>query len=259
MTPQLLTIRISHYNEKARWALDRCGLAYEERAYMPVLHMAGTIPLLLRRRAGRADRVSTRFSTPVLITKDRVLADSCEILAYASEQSGLDLYPNDEARELEARFGAQLGADTRRLVYWYLLPERGLLGEFAQHNVGPTQARLFRAGEPIIVKVLRRALAVEEARAMRSREAVIAEFEAVSAMLADGRPYLTGERFTAADLSFAALGSIAIMVGSDEGYGAWMPARERLPPDFAALVEQLRATAAGQFILRMFADERRRS
>ena len=42
----LVTIPFSHYCEKARWALDRAGLAYEERAHLPLAHY------LPARRAG---------------------------------------------------------------------------------------------------------------------------------------------------------------------------------------------------------------
>ncbi|MCW3023116.1 MAG: Glutathione S-transferase family protein, partial [Conexibacter sp.] len=35
--PILVTIPISHYCEKARWALDRAGVAYEERRHLPAL------------------------------------------------------------------------------------------------------------------------------------------------------------------------------------------------------------------------------
>ena len=35
----LITICFSHFNEKARWALDRFGVAYRESGYLPLLHM----------------------------------------------------------------------------------------------------------------------------------------------------------------------------------------------------------------------------
>ena len=33
---RLITIRFSHYCEKARWALDRGRIAYEERSHLPL-------------------------------------------------------------------------------------------------------------------------------------------------------------------------------------------------------------------------------
>jgi glutathione S-transferase len=259
MTWRLITIRISHFNEKARWALDRCGHAYDEDAYMPMLHNLGTVPVWLRSRAGAADKISTRFSTPVLVAGDRVLADSSAIVAFASEQAAdpsLGLYVHPEARELEAHYSGRFGADTRRLAYWYLLPHRNLLIDCARQNVGCRQGLAFEAGLPVFLPILRRVLAIDETHAMRSRDNVVAEFERVSERLADGRPYLLGDRFSAADLSFAALGSIALMVGRDEGYGAWVPRLDQLSPEFAELAGSLRSTPAGKFVLRLFAEER---
>ena len=42
----LITIPISHFCEKARWALDRSGLSYVERPHLQVFHWAAV------RRAG---------------------------------------------------------------------------------------------------------------------------------------------------------------------------------------------------------------
>jgi glutathione S-transferase len=259
MTWRLITIRVSHYNEKARWALDRCGHAYDEEPYMPMLHNLGTAPVLLRHRAGASDKISTRFSTPVLVAGDRVIADSSAIVAFASEQAAdpsLGLYFDPQARELEAHYSGRFGADTRRLVYWYLLPHRDVLAELAVHNVGRRQARAFQASVPLLVPFLRKVLAVDETHAMRSRDNVLAEFERTSERLADGRPYLLGDRFSAADLSFAALGSIALMIGPEQGYGAWLPSPEQLSPEFSAFASSLRATAAGKLVLRLFAEQR---
>ena len=44
----LITIPISHFCEKARWALDRAGVEYEERAHLQVIHW-----LAVKRAGGR--------------------------------------------------------------------------------------------------------------------------------------------------------------------------------------------------------------
>jgi hypothetical protein len=73
---RLITIRFSHYNERARWALDRLGVAYEEEPYMPLFHVLA-VARATRGRGGSADHHSTRYSTPVLITDSgRVLTAS---------------------------------------------------------------------------------------------------------------------------------------------------------------------------------------
>jgi glutathione S-transferase len=42
---RLLTIPISHYCEKARWALDRLGLPYVEERHLQVFHYLRSYPL----------------------------------------------------------------------------------------------------------------------------------------------------------------------------------------------------------------------
>src|SRR6188472_3725805 len=86
-TPVLITIPISHYCEKARWALDRAGIAYRERAHLQVIHW---IPVA---RAGGGK------TAPVLVWGDRVFADSADILEEANRRIPRDhaLYPDDPA------------------------------------------------------------------------------------------------------------------------------------------------------------------
>ena len=261
MTWRLVTIRPSHYNEKARWALDRFGHAYREEPWMPLLHFLGTAPILVPRRGGRTDAVSTRLSTPVLVTEDRTIADSSAIVAFAAQAAGdpsRALYWSGEIVELDRRFSGRFGADTRRVAYHYLLPEQELLERLAIRSVGPIQARAWIGLSPLVRRALIETLGVTPDKAARSRERVRAEFAAVDERLADGRRYLMGDRFSAADLSFAALGSLAVLVSPAEGYGAWLPSLDEVPAEAAQLARELRATRAGDFILRMFAEERGR-
>lgn len=77
-----------------------------------------------------------------------------------------------------------------------------------------------------------------------------AAFDVIGERLGDGRPYLFGDRFTAADLTFAALAAPAV-------YTVPLPEPPDLAPHTAALVERFRGHPAGQFALRMFREERR--
>lgn len=259
MSWRLLTIRPSHYNEKARWALDYHGLAYDEEPWMPMFHFAGVVPISLPRRLGRPDRESTRFSTPLLLAGDQIFTDSSEILAFADEHSenpARALVWSTEVIELERQLSGRFGADTRRLAYYYLLDDDALLTRMAQQSVGPSQARIFELCIPVLRKGLRVRLAVDEEHSMRSRQRILDCFAEIDERLADGRPYLAGDRFSAADLSFAALAALALLVQPEEGYGAWLPALDEVNSDYAELVRRLRDTAAGQHALRCFAEHR---
>ena len=81
-----------------------------------------------------------------------------------------------------------------------------------------------------------------------------AAFDSVAELLADGRPYLGGDRFTAADLTFAALAA-AVLLPSEHGIGA-VPVDE-LDARTQALVDEFRELPAGRHAMRMYADERR--
>src|SRR6267143_212223 len=49
MTPELHQFRLSHFNEKARWALDFKGVPHVRRSYLPGPHMLPVTHLIMRR------------------------------------------------------------------------------------------------------------------------------------------------------------------------------------------------------------------
>lgn len=114
------------------------------------------------------------------------------------------------------------------------------------------QARSGRLARPVVTRLIKRGLRIDAAGAARSREVIDRTFATVADLLADGRRYLCGDRFTAADLTFAALAAPVLM--PDAYATAYMPATQ--PPAFRALVDELRATPAGAFGLRVYADHR---
>jgi glutathione S-transferase len=253
----LVSIPFSHYNEKARWALDRFGVAYRERKWMPMLH-GPAVAIATRGRGGRSDRVSTRFSTPVLLTGEGPpIVDSSDIVRFVSERFAPpreSLYPTPEVAELEQRFGNELGAHTRRVGYGFVLAQPGMLQRIADHNVGRAQSLAFRAVAPLVGLGVAKALRIGPDAIARSIAKVRAEMAWVGERL-DGRRWLVGDRFTAADLAFACMAAPALLPA---GYGAWLPAVDELQSEAAAMVLELRETPAGRFALRLFREERPR-
>jgi glutathione S-transferase len=247
---RLVTIPISHYCEKARWALDRAGVPYEEHAHLQVLHRIAT------RRAGGG------LTAPVFVSGGYVLSESAEILAWADARTRaeLALYPTDpdraaEVRRLEADFDARLGPHGRLWMYEQLRDRRDLAIAYGTTGVPAWERALLPVLYPAVFAVVARVLGVSPANAAESEREVRAVFEEVAVRLADGRPYLCGERFTAADLTFSALAAPVLM---PPGYGVPLPEPPELPPHAAAVVRELRAHPAGAHALEMFATERRR-
>jgi glutathione S-transferase len=211
---ELTWIAFSHYVEKARWVLERFAVPYRDHRVLPFFHFAA-VYRVHRGQLGQKDKASTRFSTPVLRTDEgRILCDSADIMHYVSDRfapDGHGLYPTSEVSELEQHFHDELGPHTRRAAYGMFFDAPELLKDVARHNVSPLAASAFIAAYTLVKGGLKRALGVTAARVERSVDKTFKEFERVSARLADGRPFLTGDRFTAADLTFASLGSPAVV------------------------------------------------
>jgi glutathione S-transferase len=245
----LVTIPISHFCEKARWGLERAGLEYEERRHIQIVHQ------LAARRHGGGKTV------PVLATPDGVYAESREILRYADEQlpAAARLYPADalerkEVVALEDRFDTGIGVEGRRWLYHEVFKDPKPFTPYNLTGVPGWERRVF----PFVLApakiYINRYLDIDDATATRALERVDAELDAVGELLSDGRRYLAGERFSAADLAFAAL--CAPLVAPAE-YGTPLPPPEVMPDDMAARIRGWREHPAGRFATRLFAEQRR--
>jgi glutathione S-transferase len=257
---KLISIAISHYNEKARWGLDRFAVPYQESGYMPLFHM---LPVAWATRSGSdagQDRVSSRFSTPVLIRPEgEPICDSSRILRYLDARYRGDrtsLYAGPKSEELEAHLHDSLGAHSRRLAYFYLLDDPKLTATLARNNVGRLQTELFRVMLPLGRRALKRSLKIDPERAARSRDKVLESFARIDEVLSDSRPYLGGDVFSALDISFACMAVPSLLVTQGEGYGAHLPSADEVGGAARDFAMDLRASPAGRHALRMFREER---
>ena len=78
-------------------------------------------------------------------------------------------------------------------------------------------------------------------------------FRQVDELLSDRRRFLAGERFTAADLTFAALAAPVLLPAECR---AVQPALDDVPAAMRDEILRFRETDAGRFALRMFTQER---
>ena len=245
---RLITIPPSHYCEKARWALEHAGIPYREEGHPPLLHRLAT-------KTGGGGR-----TTPVLVAGKRVLTDSTDILRFIDDEhaEGWRPYPTDsqlrvEAEELEEIFDTRLGPHTRRLAYYHLLQENRLFLASVLAGVGGVERALFKGLAPAVKKLMRIGMKINEEGAERSLGRVREVFDTVGELLADGRSYLVGETFSAADLTFAALAAPVLL---PKGYGSPLPSLDELSSELLALIEEFRSSPAGLFALRIYRDHR---
>ena len=244
---KLITISVSHYVEKVKWALKISGIPFEEESHLPGIHAAVT--LWLTRGAHR--------STPVLIDGNQVIADSTRILRHlATKYRQKWLYPIPQALELEERFDKNIGPHTRRFIYEQFFEQGFSVAELYDQKVAiPWQKAILPAFAPLMKEVMIRDMAINPAAAEKSRAQFEAEFEFAEKRLADGRMYLCGDTLTAADITFAALSAPVIL---PQGYGARLPKPEDAPVGsrMRQLIEAYRARPTGQFILRLYKENR---
>ncbi len=245
---RLITIPISHYCEKARWALERAGIAYHEERHIQGIHMVAA------RRAGGG------ITVPVLVTPDGVLAESADILTWVDERTPAAdrlRLGEPEVAALCRRFDEKLGPHGRRLMYVHVLKDKQLVLSFNNAGVPRWEDRLIRTGWPIVLRFAKRRLDIRPGIEKLDERIVWDEFDYVGELLADGRPYLCGERFTAADLTFAALA--APMVVPPE-YTVRLPQPEdAVPEEPRAMIERAREHPAGRHALDMFRRHRRQA
>jgi glutathione S-transferase len=247
---RLYTFNISHFAEKARWALDRTGIRYEERVLLPGPH----IPTVRRLRQGTT-------SVPALVDDGRAIQGSSRIIDYID-----DRYLEPEHRltpaepelraktlELEGWLDAEIGETVRRIFYQHALPHRELVGMlFAQR--GPWWAKTFYGlAYPKIARVIRRMYDINEMTAAADAERLRVALGKLDEMLARS-PYLLGNCFTRADLTLAAL--TAPIWRPAEHSTPW-PARALYPDSLRSWMDELSRFRVRDHALRVYREHRR--
>lgn len=242
-------------------ALDLAGLHYEEDVFPPCVHIS---PVLAVNKLGnsKGDPYSTKI--PVLVTHDQgVLADSAHIVKYANDRLAAAgeavLYPDgfvEEIEALEKLFADQLGVWTRVVCYqdliltddWRTLK---VLCQFAP----PSRTFYFRLFWYPILAIMKNYLTITRANADACLAKIEAHFQEVGERLErGGGRFLVGDRFTAADLTFASMAAL-LVIPPKGTYGADLePLREQV--EKIPRISALKDTPAGKHVLRMFSEHR---
>ncbi|PZV16503.1 MAG: glutathione S-transferase [Pseudanabaena sp.] len=269
---RLITIPVSHYCEKTRWALTRLQIPFVEERHMPPFHRFATRSIVKRMSSddmSEAERNLSpinRFigqqvggqSVPVLITPAEILKDSDEILRYVDAIASEDqkLYPtNPEHRQqvenLVKSFNSVLGPAVRLWAYFYIMDRPDLLQPLWCQGVPWFERLLFPMAFPWMRSNVLQMYNISEASAIAAHESICKTFEIVENLLADGRTYLVGDQFSAADLTFATLAAAVVM---PVGYGVKLPDISELPTAMETSIQQLRKTVSGEFVFRLYQE-----
>jgi glutathione S-transferase len=242
---RLITIPVSHYVEKVRWALDYLKIPFQESPQMPPFHR------------GAAKKYGGT-TVPILIAGTIVKTDSTDILHYLDTLAPGKLYPTDPelqalSAELENLFNLTLGENTRRWGYSSILT-RELLYPRWTFGVPFWQKLLFPIIFPKVESIIRESFKITPTSAAESYQEIIRVFDRVTEVLADGRKYLLGDRLSAIDITFAAL-AVPVLQPLEQ----YIPSEpiDSLPTQMQADIRHCRSTPAGEFGLRLYRENRR--
>lgn len=234
--------------KKRSGALEHLKISYVEERHLPGFHRLAT------QKVGGS-------SVPVLVTETSTLTDSSDILSYLDSISSADtkLYPTApelrcEVDQLEQLFNTELGPSTRCWVYFYLLSDWKLMQKLWCNGTPWFERIWFPVVFPRARRFVHKTYNVTPTTAAESYNRIQQIFEMVGDRLADGRKYIVGDCFSAADLSFASFAAPNIFPAE---YGVKLPQLHEIPRQMASQIQSLRDTPAGKYVLRLYREQRR--
>ncbi len=224
--PRLISLSYSPWSEKARWALDHHGIAYDETEYMPMLGEPG-LRFVTRRFTGKV-------TVPVYLDGDAVLGDSLDIARHAERIGrGTPLFPaKHEAaiREWSARSEEALAA-ARAIVL-----AKTLASDDAKRELLPKRLRALglapMAAVGLSFVARKYAAPIEQIDAQR---AIVRSVLVLLRSALGGKHHVVGDALTYADIAMAA--AVQIVKPVDDRFIRLKPATRLCWTDDALAAE----------------------
>ena len=246
--PTLWQIDVSHYSEKARWALAWKGVEHRRHSPPPGAHML--VALWLTRGA--------QYTFPILGIDGQRIGDSTAIVAALEERyPEPPLYPADivqrrRALELEDYFDEELGPAVRQLAWHELANDRKRFAELMEETAPPPLARFGRPTAAYArAYTALRFRAGDAWEAAQARLEILAGLDRIEAELGE-REYLVGDSFSVADLTAASL--LYPLVTPEEGP---LPSHRPAAEGFERFRAPLRERRGFKWVAEMFRRNRK--
>jgi glutathione S-transferase len=243
--PTLWQIEVSHFSEKARWALTYKGVEHRRRAPLPGAH----IPVALWLTRGE------HKTFPILSLDGRNIGDSSAIVeALERRYPDPPLYPADpeqrrRALELEEFFDEEVGPYVRHLAFHEMREDPDRLREIAEEAApGPLPGGMAAAYARTYTSLRWKSGDPEAAEVDRAK--IVAALDRIEEEVGSG-DYLVGEAFSVADLAAASL--LFPVVAPAEGPSG----EEGLSKGMRRFREPLRERAGFRWVEKMFAHHRK--
>jgi glutathione S-transferase len=245
--PTLITFPPSLDSEFSRFLLTHYGI--ERREERHVIFISSAITLA---RAGTV-RFPVLFGDSLRLNTVHKLIDHFEPRAAPERRlvpTGTDLAALRADWKL---FHSELNTATTVLAYYHLLPHREIMVEPLSQGAPAMEVKAVERGYPVFRVLLGALLRLSPARADTMLATIRSCLQKVDDRLADGRPYVLGDRFTLSDMAFAIAAAPVVW---PHQYGGAVPALADTPPALQAIVAECRDRPSGALALRIYRDHR---
>lgn len=259
MTDNNKTVRVLSFSPSAdaelnRWALFYYGIPFKEERHAPPFYF------LLNFLYGGKSLVLCRDGEKKL-TNVRAIIDHFD----AQIDPAMKLMPELHSNELDAhwrRFNSELGNAVVKWAYSNLLPYKNTM--IRPLTLGsPWFERFFvKHWYNLPKNLIWKSQKLGKAEADRALQTITKIFSEVDQLLADGRRYLCGNQLTLADLAFAVSGAPLVLpanYGGDQFDHGPLPSFTEFPEELQQIINNMRQTHSGKFILQLYAEERYRT
>tara|TARA_R110002073_G_scaffold273873_5_gene437362 strand:+ start:947 stop:1777 length:831 start_codon:yes stop_codon:yes gene_type:complete len=256
MDNQKKLAKVISFPPSADCELGRWVLRYHQVNFVEDRHAPPFFLLAVRFNGGS--------SFPLFIQQKKVLDGVRPIIDHFDAIAAFEkkLIPDEYANEMESiwqSFNKELGSAVITWAYSNLLPYKDIMIR-PLSLACPWYEQIFVKYLYNIPKTLLwNSLKLNKPAADEAFVVIQKVFSDVDNMLTDGRKYLFGERITLADIAFAVSGAPLVL---PEGYGGFqyeqgpVPTLEQFPEELQIIINNMRETPAGKFILRLYAEER---
>jgi len=244
--PRLIAIAPSQTTEVVRWSLDRLGIPYQEIDHVPFFHVFFTF------------LAAGTVNIPLLQLGETTLTTNHAILDYYDARC-LDadrLVPIGNAQTILQKFDFFNGDFSLAVAIWtyaYLFENRRSTLLLWTWHVGWLERLLAFVCYPLLALILRKAWNISSNNIETSLGKIQEAFTDVETQLSDGRPYLFGNTFTAADMAFACNAAPLLL---PDNYGGPQASFDILPPEIKVQIEKFRESEAGKWVLHIYKTKR---
>jgi glutathione S-transferase len=229
-------------SELSRLVLAHYGVAYKESDH---LFVQASLSTWLH---GGFGQIPMLYGQGLSLSGPRAMVDHFEAGAKVR------LIPREEParQQVEAdwvRYNGEMASDTAAIAYFYLLPQRAAMMRAFSRNLSALETRFLPACYGGLKGLFTLLLSLNPGHIQDALRRVRIRVDLTDKRLADGRPYLGGNRPTLADLSL--ISAVAPLL-LPNGFDTPMPSFEEMPAELQRIVEALRRTRTAMLVQRFY-------